>query len=215
MSCAMIRYNSYSECLVYNRNTSHLILFQQIEFAFLDVDHIDITTLSWLSQAYFGIHKHSPDAILDVVEVLLNTTHSRFTKVNTSTFLLQHYVNLCLTFPNSTPHKYTLTPIVNVLHQYAHAANLHGGETQKCESRMILISLAIAVWIYWQNLNRNITNCSISYSIMPHTHGSSMPTAKSRWLRTWPKSQSTGLVTVFDAFCAAEGIHMDSLIQVE
>ena len=29
MSCAMIQYNSYLEYLVYNRNTSHLILFQQ------------------------------------------------------------------------------------------------------------------------------------------------------------------------------------------
>ena len=106
------------------------LTLESIESAFLDVDHTNITTLSWLSQAYFGIHKHSPDAILDVVEVLLNTTHSRSTEVYTSTFLLQRYVNLCLTFPNSTPHKYTLTPIVNVLHQHAHAANLHGVDTQ-------------------------------------------------------------------------------------
>ena len=50
------------------------LTLKSIKSAFLDVDHINITTLSWLLQAYFGTHKHSPDAILDVVEVLLNTT---------------------------------------------------------------------------------------------------------------------------------------------
>ena len=31
MNCAMIQYNSLSECLVSSQNTSHLILFQQRE----------------------------------------------------------------------------------------------------------------------------------------------------------------------------------------
>ena len=108
---------------------ARILTLKLIGSAFLDVDHIDIMILSWLLQAYFGTHKYPPDAILDV-EMLLNATHSGSTKLYTSTFLLQCYVNLCLTFPNLTSHKYTLTPIVNILHQYAHAANLHGVDTQ-------------------------------------------------------------------------------------
>ena len=105
------------------------LTLKSIGSAFLDVNHIDIATLLWLSQTYFRTNEQSPDAILNVIKVILNKVHSGSTRVYTSTSLLQCYVDLCLTFPNSIPHKFTLTPIVNVLHQDTHAASLCGMDT--------------------------------------------------------------------------------------
>lgn len=98
-----------------------------IKSAFLDLDHVDITRLSSLSQTYLRAREPSSNAAIDLIEVLLNSAaFPRRTEAFSSTVLLQRYVDLCLTFPRSIHQALTLTPIINVLRRYADAARVHG-----------------------------------------------------------------------------------------
>lgn len=112
------------------------VTIESIASMLLDVNHVDVTNLSWLSQDYFRTHEFSSEAILNVAEALLNSVHSASVSQRggpSSTELLQRYVNLCLTFPQSISQRFTLTPIVNVLSQYAEAAHLYSVDTNNKE----------------------------------------------------------------------------------
>ena len=96
------------------------INISSLQSNFLNVDHIDIPTLSWLTQRYLGIHEFSEGAILDVVEALIQSAAEAPSMTRLT--LLRCYVDLCITLPERNPQAIMLTPIVNVLSRYVTAA---------------------------------------------------------------------------------------------
>lgn len=87
-----------------------------IRTAFTKPD-IDITSLSWLTMAYFNSHQMSPESIVDVTEALFKIVADppQALLLGSPADLVHRYIQLCLTYPPSIPRKYTLDPMARVL----------------------------------------------------------------------------------------------------